>query len=101
METTLDHETEIHISVKPVLMQNQTLLEVQSKMEVALVVFEYLQGELSIGEVAEYYKKTVEETMEWLNSLGVASSRRKGEEVESILQKNMVEELKERGISYP
>ena len=101
METTINPIMDIHITVEPVLIQNQTQVEIESKTKTALVIFEYLQGELSIGEVAEYYKKSIEDTMSWLNSLGIPGSRSMGSDLDQMGYDNIRAELKERGVTHP
>jgi len=97
---TVDQITDVHVGVEPFLMHDQTQQQIQSKMKTALVLFEYLQGELSIGEISEYYKKSIAETLQWLNDLGISSSRSMGKDLDQHGYSNIKEELKERGIAH-
>ncbi len=98
---TINQTQDIHIRVEPLLMQDQTENEVQEKAKTALVLLEYLQGDLSIGEVAEYYQKSIADTLSWLNGLGIPNSRSMGENLDQIGYENIREELQERGVTYP
>ena len=51
--------------------------------------------------MAEHLKKTIEETLKWLNDKGVDSSRLMSQNMEDIARKNMVNQLKERGLKFP
>jgi predicted HTH domain antitoxin len=62
---------------------------------------EYLNGEISIGEMAEHLKKSIEDTMDWLNENGVQSSHLMSQDLEAIARKNMIDQLKERGFDFP
>lgn len=91
----------IQLAVEDWLVHNQTAEELQNKLKTGLILVEYLNGEISIGEMAEHLKKSIEDTMEWLNENGVHSSRLMSHEQESIARKNMIDQLKERGINFP
>ena len=81
----------IQLAVDDWLVHNQTAEELKAKLKKGLILVEYLNEEISIGEMAEHLKKTIEETMEWLNKNGVHSSRLMCQRDESIARKNMIE----------
>ena len=83
------------------LVQDKSKQEVQENLKTGLVLLEYMNGEISIGEIAEHYKKTVEETMIWLNKIGFVTSRRMSENLEDIALQNMKQQLENNGIIYP
>ncbi|MCU7835061.1 MAG: hypothetical protein KZQ83_07355 [gamma proteobacterium symbiont of Taylorina sp.] len=91
----------IQLAVDDWLVHSQTTEEIQNKLTTGLILVEYLNGEISIGEVAEHLKKTIEETLKWLNDKGVDSSRLMSQNMEDIARKNMVNQLKERGFKFP
>lgn len=91
----------IQLAVDDWLVHNQTAEELQDKLKSGLILVEYLNGEISIGEMAEHLNKSIENTMEWLNKNGVHCSRLMPQNLEEIARKNMIAQLKERGINYP
>ena len=91
----------IQLAVDDWLIHDQSAEEIQTKLTTGLILMEYLNGEISIGEVAEHLKKTVEETLKWLSEKGVNSSRLMSQNMEAIARDNMIIQLKERGIDFP
>jgi len=91
----------IQLAVEDWLVHNQTAEELQNKLKTGLILVEYLNGEISIGEMAEHLKKSIEDTMEWLNENGIHSSHLMSQKLEAIARKNMIAQLNERGISFP
>jgi len=91
----------IQLAVDDWLVHDQSTKEIESKLTTGLILVEYLSGGVSIGEVAEHLKKTIEETLKWLGSKGVNSTRLMSENMEAIARDNMINQLNERGIKFP
>ena len=91
----------IQLAVDDWLVHNQTADELKNKLKTGLILVEYLNEEISIGEMAEHLKKSIEDTMDWLNENGVHSSRLMSQNLETIARKNMIDQLKNRGINFP
>ena len=86
----------IQLAVEDWLVHNQTAEELQNKLKTGLILVEYLNGEISIGEMAVHLNKSIEDTMEWLNENGVHSSRLMSHKLESIARKNMIDQTQRK-----
>ena len=82
------------------LTQNKTKQEVQQKLKIGLVLLECLNGEISIGEIAEHYGKTVEEAMTWINQIVFSTSRIMSDNLDKIALENMKQQLENNGFQY-
>jgi predicted HTH domain antitoxin len=91
----------VQVKVDDWLSQNKTQAEIKEEIKTGLILFEYLKGQISLGEIAEHYKKSIEDTMNWMNDLGIPTSRKMCDELENISYKNMKSQLEKRGITYP
>ncbi len=79
----------IHLALEDRLIHGESPEELQWKLRMGLIVLEYLRAELSLGEVAELLEMAYEETMEWLNSIGVPTSRPMSPEMAAISRDNV------------
>ena len=79
----------IHLALEDHLIHGASPDELQRKLRMGLIVLEYLRAELSLGEAAELLGMAYEETMEWLNSMGVPTSRPMSPEMEAISRDNV------------
>ncbi len=98
---TLDNTMNLTLEVGEWLTQNKTKQEVQQKLKTGLVLLEYMNGEISIGEIAEHYGKTVEEAMTWINQIGFSTSRIMSDNLDTIALENMKQQLENNGVQYP
>lgn len=79
----------IQLALDDRLIHGENSEELQRKLRMGLIVLEYLRAELSLGEVAELLGMAYEETMEWLNSIGVPTSRQMSPEMAVISRDNI------------
>ncbi|MFO1431145.1 MAG: UPF0175 family protein [Candidatus Competibacteraceae bacterium] len=79
----------IQLALDDRLIHGESSEELQRKLRMGLIVLEYLRAELSLGEVAELLGMAYEETMEWLNSIGVPTSRPMSPEMAGISRDNI------------
>jgi len=79
----------IHLALEDRLIHGASPEDLQRKLRMGLIVLEYLRAELSLGEVAELLGMAYEETMEWLNSIGVPTSRLMSPDMEAISRDNV------------
>lgn len=86
----------IELILEDRLVQGESPEEIQQKLRTGLIVLEYLRAELSLGEVAELSGMAYEETMDWLNSIGVPTSRRMSPDLEAISKANLQRLLEAR-----
>lgn len=81
------YKAEIHINDTRIE-HGRNQQELQEAILEALIIRAYMKAEISIGEVAEFTGKSVEEAMDWLNSEGVATTRIFRPETEAIANTN-------------
>jgi len=70
--------------------------ELQRKLRTGLIVIEYLEAELSLGEVAELLEMSYQETLHWLNALGIPTSHAMSPELEALSLEHLRRLIKER-----
>ena len=81
------------------LVEDRTPQELTSDINKGLMLVEYINGKLSIGEISEHTGKSIDETMQWLNNSGVSTLRLMSPEMEAIAEKNMLAQMEALGIS--
>jgi len=79
----------IECALEERLLHGESPEELRRKLRTGLVVLEYLQAELSLGEVAELLDMNPEQTLTWLNSMGVPTHRRMSPELEALSQTHL------------
>ena len=74
--------------------------EVQKELRTGLILYKYLQSDLSLGEVAQLLDNDPEEILDWLSSLGIPTSRPMAAELESASASNAKQLLKKLNADF-
>ena len=81
--------------------QGRNQKEIQATILEGVIIRAYVKAEISLGEVAELTGQSVEEAMDWLNDLGVNTSRKFRPETQALVKGNTDKLAAQLGIKLP
>ena len=87
------------LNIQDWLIVNKNPKEIEDKVNSGLMIQEYIDGDISLGEIAEHTGKTIEETMKWLSHSGFSSSNIISQEALNITENNRLLKMEQLGLS--
>lgn len=85
---TTGADVNVQLSLEETLSHGRSQQELQSQLRLAFIVWEYIQGEVSLGEVSQLLGKEYIETMEWLNDMGVDTIRKMPPDIDDVTKQS-------------
>jgi len=82
------------IDVDDWLIEGKDPKKVEEQMKNALILDEYKNGDISIGQIAEHTGRTIEEAMEWVSSHRLSSTDTLTPEILAITKQNRIAHIK-------
>ena len=93
----------IQVTLNKKLAQGHSIAELRKQMRTGLIIMEYLNAELSLGETASLLGMDYNEGRDWLHSKGVPTLRQFQPELENIARnnrRNLENKLKPANIKF-
>ena len=84
----LETNMQVQYLIEDQLVTDHAPEEVQKELRTGLILYKYLQSELSLGGVAQLLDTDPESVLDWLSSLRVPTSRPMASELEFVSAQN-------------
>ena len=89
----------VQVTIKDDLIHGRGARELEKDVWEGLIIRDYLNARISIGELAELMGMELMEARDWLHKQGIATTRKFPPDLEETNRKNMEKMAKELGIS--
>lgn len=92
---------DIQMHISDDVVQGRTQRELKKALSEGLLILDYLNARLSIGEMAEKLGMNLVDARDWLHGKGIATLRKMSPELEEVANENMERLIKSRTPSIP